>query len=272
MSNDQIILKHYRQVAQANGLAATCTMDDPFVRESETKFIEKEIERFIAERPDQLSFKLMDVGCGNGYLLSYLTARFPTLNCVGVEFTPELLELALSRNLEQAEFLAGDCRQPDFINGQFDIVITERVVINLLVHKQQFRALENIASKVLPGGIYLMVESFREPLAELNRARSEMSLELIEQSYQNRYLSEGHIKAMRRFGLDELPVMTPSNYLSSHFYITRVFHKAIRPSGGQVKFSRCSLFFRQALPPAIGNYSPILFRLFRKSKRAQASL
>jgi SAM-dependent methyltransferase len=265
-SHDQIILKHYRQVAHANGLGASCTMDDPFVRESEIKFLEGEISRFLAERVDQESVTLLDVGCGNGHVLAHLSEKFPRLVCTGVEFTPELLALAQSRNLPRVSFVAGDCRLPDFVPGQFDIVFTERVVINILVHKQQFRALESIASKVALGGIYLMIESFREPLVELNSARQEMVLSPIEQSYQNRYLSEGHIKAMPRFGLDELPAMIPRNYLSSHFYITRVFHKGVRPEGGRVKFSRLSNFFRQALPPAVGNYSPILFRVFRKAR------
>ena len=56
---------------------------------------------------------------------------------------------------------------------QFDIIITERVLINLLSPKDQENALYNISKALVPGGSYLMIESFIEPLMKINKIRRE---------------------------------------------------------------------------------------------------
>src|SRR5690606_2291610 len=142
------------------------------------------------------------------------------------------------------EVSGGDVREADFCQGQFDLILTERVIINVLERWQQYQAVGNIAQKLRPGGRYIMIESFKEPLQELNRGRKEMCLDPVEESYQNRYIDERFIfKIQQNFGLKEINGNLPSNYLSTHFYITRVFHKAVRPEGGKVKFSRFASFF-----------------------------
>ncbi|MBL6990056.1 MAG: class I SAM-dependent methyltransferase [Bacteriovoracaceae bacterium] len=265
MKYEQLILDHYQKVAKHNGLRPSSSMDDLFVRESETNFILEEIGRFIRE--EKKHPVILDVGFGNAYLLSVIRENFPELELHGIEFTPELFELAKARNISNCEIICGDIKKMESFKKQVDIVITERVIINILNRKDQYKALRNIFSMLNMGGHYIMVESFSEPLALLDSARREMCLANVEQSYQNKYLNECVVKNLQKYGMIELKSTIPATFLSTHFYITRVFHKAIRPQGGKVKFSKFSQFFRQALPPAIGNYSPILFRVFKKIKQ-----
>jgi hypothetical protein len=91
-----------------------------------------------------------------------------------------------------------------------------------------------------------------------------MKLEALKESHQNKYLVEYQIEQFLKMGMKRKTATRPFNYLSSHFFITRVFHKSNRPEGGKVKYTHFAKFFTHALPPAIGNYSPIQFHVFQK--------
>jgi len=259
---DDLILGHYKKIAANFKDLSTSSMEDRFVREKEIEFILTELTREYSLQQTEL--KVLDVGCGNGYTLSEIKNHFPFFKLYGVEFTPELFEIAIARNLAGVEIFNRDARKADFFDDTVDVAITERVIINILNKKDQETAIINIASRIKIGGLYIMIESFKEPLVQLNLARDEMSLTPIPESYQNIYLSEFFVGRIKKYGLEEITPVMPSNYLSSHFFNSRIIHNAIRPEGGKVKHTRFVSFLDQAVPPAIGNYSPILFRIFRK--------
>lgn len=259
---DELILNHYQRVAKINGDGSNSTMEDQYIRDAELNYILSEVRRFCEwVRPDP---KIFEVGCGNGHLLSCLRKNFPLAKLSAIEFTPELRKIADDRKLDKVAIEAGDARNADCFPKDCDIIISERVIINLLDMGHQRVALENIAASLKMGGIYIMVESFIEPLYELNRARKEVKLPPIEPSYQNKYLSERMVYRMQFMGLQEITPCMPSTYLSSHFFLTHVFHWLVRPEGGKLKANHVVRFFDQAIPPAIGNYAPIRFRLFRR--------
>lgn len=238
-------------------------MEDPYVRDAEVLFVIKEIENFMkaAKRP----LSILDAGCGNGYLLSVLCEKFPKHEFTGLEFTPELFEVASSRNHPNVKWVHGDVRKSHFPDNHFDIVITERVIINIRKSKEQYDALEALSKTLKHGGRYIMIESFKESLREINEARKEMGIEPLKESYQNKYIFEQQFALFEKnLNLYRIESEMPANYLSTHFYVTRVLHKGLRPKGGKVKFSRFANFFTEALPPAIGNYATIKFFLFEK--------
>lgn len=265
MANDQYILAHYKAIAKNFGLSSSSTMQDKKIRESETKFFIKEIEKFV-QKENRLP-QILELGHGNGYLLSVISETFPGIKCTGIEFTPELYELSINRKLSNITLINGDIRKEDLFEKEVnDIVISQRVIINLLSIKQQNATLKNLSHSLKTGGIYLMSESFASPLKELNKAREENSFKEILPSKHNLFLQDSIIPFMEKLDLYEVEGAMPKNYLSTHFYISRVFHEMVRNEGTKKKFSHFSSFFSEALKEGIGNYSPILFRKFLKVK------
>jgi 2-polyprenyl-3-methyl-5-hydroxy-6-metoxy-1,4-benzoquinol methylase len=270
-NSDKIILDHYKKVASNHLFDPNSTIQDPRIREAEVSFICSEIDRFLANTlKNKNEINLLDAGCGNGYLLSVISKKFPNINLYGIEFTPELLELGKKRELQKTKIVLGDIRHSltNFEESsveKFDIIISERVIINLLEHSEQRKALSNINDHLLDNGVYVQVESFFEPLVNLNRARKEMALTPIEPSEHNKFLNNYMIGFMRDcLGLREVESSMPTNYLSTYFFLSRVFHQVTRPPGGKVKFSHMVDFLTEGIGPAIGNYSPILFKVFKK--------
>ena len=269
MSGDEIILNHYEKTAKLWGLGPRSSIQDPQIRETEIEFILGEVFE-VLKRSQNKELKVLELGCGNGHLLEKLAINFPQLKLYGIEFTPELFELTRSRELPRTQVLCADARDTSTFSQfgeEFDIIITERVIINLLSWDDQHQALVNIANLLKPKGRYIMVESFRESWLLMNEARKEMGLARVEQSSHNRFLNEKVTVALSKLSLLELKGQMPYNSLSTHFYLTRVLHPSVRPYGGKTKESHFVSFFKAALPPNVGNYSPIQLRVFEKSTR-----
>ena len=253
-------MDHYKRIAVNYGDSPTSTIKDQFIRNSEVNFILKEIERFQKEVKREPV--VLDVGCGNGYVLSVLSKKFSDLEFYGVEFTKELYEIAKDRNLANVTFFHEDCREQDFFSKKVDIIITERVLINIFNPNERMQAIRNLHSLLNKNARYILIESFVESWENLNKARKEMVLDAIPQSAQNRYIDEDLIKNLLEIGFLEIEGVFPPNYLSTYFYLTRIFHHLFRPKGGRKEGSEFVKFFNEVIGPSKGNYSPIQFRVF----------
>ena len=274
---DEIILKHYEAEASQRGLDSSSTMLDETIRRRETELV----IRFVGLVQQSLASSgkapvtLCDVGCGNGFSLETIHRQFPSIALHGFEFTPELLELSKKRfaNEKGVTVARGDTRRLEAASGQFDIVICQRVLINLLDAADQRKALAELSRVLRPGGYLLSIEAFSAPLSNLNSARSEFGLEPLPPAHNNLYLEENFFdgeKTITRLtgpalGHD-LPVdFLPSNFLSSHYFVARIFHPLVLgPNGAVIRNSHFVRFFSEAIDKPIGNYAPIKAYAFRK--------
>ncbi len=260
---DQIILNHYKNLAKNWGHQGQMSMQDKVIRSRETDFIVAQTRHSLRSRgisPEKA--RILDLGCGNGHLLSVLWEHFAGSTLVGLEFVPELVELARQRDLPGLLIHHSDMRE-ELSLGEFDVIITERSVINLLEWKWQEEAFKNISRMLTQGGHYIMVESFHESWMELKAARIENKLSEVPISSHNRYLKEACIDTLQKLKLCEVSGVEPKNALSSHFFLSRVFQHLFTNENTPAS-ERVWEFFATALPQNIGNYSPIQFRVFEK--------
>ena len=192
---------------------------------------------------------IMDVGCGNGNTMAVLLERHPDQRFIGIEKSQALRALALSRfqNHPEAKILEGDIRDANFAaNDTVDILICQRVLINLLSIEDQRTALSNIISTVKSpknrraGGTLLFLESFGGPLPD-------------------DFFGDPRLLPLRTDGL-----RISENFLSTHYYVSRVLHAHYtqdRPFKRNSEFVR---FFSSALNQNVGDYSPLKLFMFEK--------
>ncbi|MDH5581916.1 MAG: class I SAM-dependent methyltransferase [Bdellovibrionales bacterium] len=261
-NTDQLILTHYKKVAKNFGNSPFSTMRDQYIRNSEIDFVLGQIMVLWTSGVEVNT--VLDIGCGNGYLLEKISELFPHIELYGLEFTPELYELSKERKIRNCHIIQGDIREPIMDLPKVDIIISERVLINILTWKEQYQAFKNISNQLNSGGHFIMIESFQPPLVRLNHARKEFGEAPLPVSYQNRYFNNLLYGYMTKLGFIEKEGFLEKNYLSTHFYLTRVLHPAIRARKGRLKDTMFVEFFNQALPSAVGDFSPILFHLFQK--------
>lgn len=266
---DKTIEQHYKHVAEEFGLSPTSTMADEITRASESTAIIQFVSEALRRRQQAGASQpttIMDVGCGNGYTLKLLVEEFPEQRFIGIEKSNELRSLAQSRfaGRSNVEIVEGDIRVPGFADmASVDILICQRVLINLLDEEDQKSTLRNLINVVRSGGTLVFIEAFSSSLAKLNEARAEFELSPIPPAHHNLYLADDF------FEIDELKHLSndrlqPANFLSTHYFVTRVLHPlhlGDRPLKRNSEFVR---FFSQALKENVGDYSPLKLHMFEK--------
>ena len=259
------ILDHYRREAEEHGTEPSSTMRDEITRGRELDAVVRVTARLAGR--GQLE-QLLEIGCGNGLLLAELRDRFPTLALTGLEYSPEMAELARGRRLEGCRVERGDVRELPFEDGSFDVVVSERCLINVMDREGQRRSLAEVARVLRGGGHYICIEAFADGLRRLNKAREELGLEPNQVPHHNLWLEEDWFSeavtgsfAERdppALGDESLP---PRNFLSSHYFVSRVLYPAL--TRREVLYNTELVKFLSFLPP-IGDYAPIELRVLER--------
>jgi ubiquinone/menaquinone biosynthesis C-methylase UbiE len=266
MTESDVILKHYRDEAAALGLRSTSTMHDETTRAKEVDAIVACV-RYAAGQAAPTP-RLLDVGCGNGHLLEQIRGDIPQIALVGSDYSPEMVTLANSRQIARCSIEQGDVRRLKFEDESFDIAVSERCVINVLDSTEQIGALIEIARILKPGGYFICVEAFVDGLANLNRARTEIGLDENKVPYHNRWFEkeaflaalDGHFSLLSNDEMVERR-LPPSNFLSSHYFISRVLYPAV--TRREVAYNTEFVRFFSTMEPR-GDYAPIQLFLCRK--------
>lgn len=99
--------------------------------------------------------RVLDVGCGKGFLLAELKALVPGIQVRGLDVS----HYAISHAPEDvaSELTVGDCEELPFEGNEFDLVLSINVLHNLIAPKL-LAALQEM-SRVAPNS-YLVVESY----------------------------------------------------------------------------------------------------------------
>jgi len=262
---DEVIERHYNSVAEEYGDSSTSTMLDDKIRSIETKSICSLIEKINNKHKSTIN--IADIGCGNGYTLSKLTSLFPKNNFFGVEYNQKLKDIASERfeNQKNVKIAKGDIRLDNYFHDFLpDIVVCQRVLINLLDISDQESALKNLINIVNSGTVLIFIEAFSSGLNNLNMVRGEFGLDLIKPSHHNLYLSDSFFNDSNLKQVDDELNLIPYNFLSSHYFVSRAFYPGIIGNRKFKRNSEIAKYFSEALPPNIGDYSPLRFSCFEK--------
>ncbi|TLY31963.1 MAG: methyltransferase domain-containing protein [Ignavibacteria bacterium] len=263
--NDELIRMHYKAVAEKHGASPRSSMEDNFVRGKEIECITS-FYRFMKEEA-QHPLKILEIGCGNGYALEVLSSMDGTDQFWGVDFSDELLSIAGKRQLPNCVFTQGDARSLGAEAEFFDWVYTERCLINILDANEQLEALRQIAKVLKRGAYYLMIEGFADGLRNYNKARSECGLSEVKEALHNKNFEKDEMFARIADlftvvdGSQLGKYSVPPNFLSSHYFVSRVLCAALT-KGDVARDSEVAKFF-SFLPP-MGNYSTIQAFVLRK--------
>lgn len=260
ISNDEVILEHYKVQAAKHKDSALSTMEDPITRQKEVDLI----GNFFRLPGIQKTAKdVLEIGCGNGYTLNLLQPQFRNYKFTGLDFSEDLLAIARERNLSGVSFIQGDARKLQFGDESFDVIYTERCIINLLTWEEQMLAVNEMHRLLRKGGHLLFMESFTEGYNNLNKARNELGLESIPMPHHNNYFDKNEFepfiqskfKILSAYDLGGMETDVPRNFLSSHYFTARVLHPLLTKGDPTLKNTELVKFF-SFLPPS-GCYSPI---------------
>jgi ubiquinone/menaquinone biosynthesis C-methylase UbiE len=162
-----------------------------------------------------------DVGCGDGVTVCEIASKVKKI--IGIERSNYLKDKAKKNlkkyDIKNVKIENGDILELDY-QQQFDIAVTERVIINLPSWKHQLTAISNIYNILKPNGIYIMIENTVDGAVALNQLREMVGLKPIDIHWHNLYLDyeqfsngiQGKFEIIERKGF-------PLYYLLTRIYI-----------------------------------------------------
>jgi SAM-dependent methyltransferase len=176
---------------------------------------------------------VLEMGCGNGVNCVELAKLFPSIRFDGVDFIAEMVTAAIenSRNggvQDQVRFFVGDAARVGSVVGldtAYDVVFTDRCLINLNTVTLQKQAISALVSKVRLGGYLLMIENSMTSYGEQNRCRSVLGLTPRTPAAYNLFFDEAEIRPhIASIGLELIDV---EDFSSLHDLILYVLVPAI---------------------------------------------
>jgi len=257
------INEHYDKQARMHGTSPKSTMPDLFIRKLEVEKI-KTILKTISK--NNKVNRVLEVGCGNGYTLNKFDKAFP-FPFYGIDYNQKMINLAKKRKTKKVIFKKQDILNLDFTSLSFDLVFTERCLINLESWKKQKLALNEICRVLKKGGHFILLEAFTDGLDELNNARKSIGLEPIPPAWHNFYLNK---KILEKFFKNKFVNWPNSktrieydNFLSSYYFGSRVLYPALIKEKKIIYNNSFVKFF--SFFPNYGNYSPIQVCVIKKT-------
>ncbi len=115
-------------------------------------FFFAQVDKILKQRQGKLPARILEVGCGEGFVLSRLAKLFPQAEIVGVDIDDQALTKA-KELCPQAKLLNGDVQQLSFADNQFDLVVCLEVLEHL---PEPTKALQEIV-RVSRGDILISV-------------------------------------------------------------------------------------------------------------------
>lgn len=79
--------------------------------------------QMLAELEKEPFGAVLDVGCGTGAVLALLHEKYPDRRYVGLDLTPEMIEVARTKVAPGMEFVVGDAENLPFDEASFDAVL-----------------------------------------------------------------------------------------------------------------------------------------------------
>jgi ubiquinone/menaquinone biosynthesis C-methylase UbiE len=190
----------------------------------------REVEIEYLSRRLAGGLKVLDVGCGNGYTTLSHASMFDS-SFTGVDFVPEMVKAAEGLRGEfelkgEVSFEVGDVTGLRFADATFDVVVSERCLLNLPSKELQWQAMREVARVLKPGGLYLMLEGTKQGLERLNDVRAECGLEPILEADPNYnwFSNKFDEEEMLKVGGEVFARLEDIQRFGMYYFISRVIH------------------------------------------------
>jgi len=174
------IKAHWRDWAIAHGKDLRATTKTSTVKDVEVDALCRAFRRVRDDINQELT--VLEVGSGNGQNCLRLAHEFPHFQFTGFDYVEEMVAAANSLKLEQGlsdsriRFYQDDIVNPVSLNASYDIIFTDRCLINLNTTKHQLDAISLLFGHLNPYGHLVMIENSQQTYANQNRARELLGL------------------------------------------------------------------------------------------------
>jgi ubiquinone/menaquinone biosynthesis C-methylase UbiE len=229
-------------------------------------FILSRIERaFLCEMIPNAA-RVLDVGCGNGASLIQLGQERGCFG-VGIDFSSAMVTEArvniASAGLDK-RFEIHEATLPPVPDkyGLFDVVYSQRCLINLRSPDEQCVAVQSVASVLKPGGKYLMIECSIDGSERTNVVREQVGLKPIDPPWHNLFLKEQDVAS---WGTADLIFEKLVHLSSTYNFLSRIVYAKLADQKNEpLRYDSEINVLATRLPRDIGEFGPVKAWIWRK--------
>lgn len=277
--NEAQVKAHWEDWAERYGAGLRATTRAPSAKRLEIDALVRSLRAMSYSTSSRA--RLLEVGCGNGHNCIALAEAFPGFAITGIDYIARMVEMAETNGRESAgtdrlSFYRGDVMDLDTVSGLapvFDIVLSNRCLINLGSTERQKRALTSLAKRSAEAGSLLLIENSQQSFARQNRCRETMGLEARKASDFNHFLDENEVIPHLRSLFEEVAI---EDFSSLHDLVLYVLIPA--SNGGVVDYdhpmveaaTRLSLSRPETLDGAFGALGQNRLFVCRRPRRRAA--
>ena len=170
------------------------SLPEDVLREANEEFVELARSFLSLEPYPRLNdCRLLDIGCGTGYLLWRLQDQ---CRLFGMDVSSEFVEISSNRN-PSASFVVADAISLPFPSETFDVVIAKVTLQHLLAEEDRLAALHEIFRVTKPGGVVIIEESCGRLLGWLQRLRGSNHVRALPLSWYREHFSRTGFEIVR---------------------------------------------------------------------------
>ena len=178
--------------------------------------------------------KVLDFGCGNGITAIEIARQFD-VQLLGMDYAEEMIIAANGLIKGQAlkgkvKFQVGDVDSLSTLNQKFDLIYTERMLINLPDWPAQKEAIIRLTKLLQPGGQYVMCENSEDGLDAINDLREPAGLEKVVPPWHNRYLKDREINSLK---IQDVNLEGINHFSSTYYFLSRVVNAWLAKQDGK---------------------------------------
>jgi len=169
------IRRHWQGWAKEYGASLRATTKASTAKAMELEALSRAITEI--ERTRESGLVILEAGCGNGHNCLSLTEKHPRASFTGIDFIEDMIKAADSVKKERAipdervMFRVGNVLNLALPYATFDVVFTDRCLINLNTGLLQQKAIASLAQLLKPNGYLLMIENSQQTYNAQNRLR-----------------------------------------------------------------------------------------------------
>lgn len=177
---------------------------------------------------------ILEIGCGNGLTAIELGKRF-CVDILGIDYAEKMVEaanglMANERVKGTINFRIGDVSTLPCLETYYDLIYTERVLINLKDWEAQKKAITDITERLRLGGVYVMCENSMDGLERINDLRKMVGVSPITPPWHNLYFRDADLQQLEIRGIKLEKV---DCYSATYYFLSRVVNAWLAQEEGK---------------------------------------
>ena len=175
-------LKHWEALAKRFGTQVFATTKCKTIKQLEIYALSQHLKDGIT---------VLEVGCGNGLNAIALAKQFPKSSFFGIDYSEEMIKQARKNNTDNTvKFGVDNVIKTNFADKFFDVVFSDRCIINVQDKQKQKKAINECWRILKPNGLFLMLENSRQSKDMQNDLRESFGLTRRPDAEYNLFLDE----------------------------------------------------------------------------------